>query len=458
MEFFILALIVFFVSFVLPLMNNRSIKRLEAEVEALKTRMARQDRRVPDSQTTTPAAPPSPAPVPTQTLTPLPVAEKPLIVHAAWSAQPGAPKPAAAKAKTTPAFILPSFDRLLARLPVWIGAIALVFACLYFVKYSIEQGLLSPAVRLMIGSATSALAVIAGYILANQPRVANHTRIAQALAGAGVAGLYICSYMSAHLYDLLSAQGAIVVMGAITALAVFLSLRIGAPVALLGLLGGFALPLLTQFQQVNTGALLAYFFVLTIGLVFVAALRNWGWLAILALVAFYGWGFGTLFDRAALEHTATYVGGFSLLTIVGILVIGALLPHISGTANTKGHTIIERALIMSFVLSAVSLIIAMFRIDMSFVTTGMYALLAIGAAVLAVFRQHDYLRGAFIAMAVFAGLLAVAPMLEQPALLLGLATFGVLIAFGFTAMWRMRAHATEWSIYTVASIAALYGV
>ena len=37
------------------------------------------------------------------------------------------------------------------KLPVWIGAVAIVFAVVYLVRYSIEMGLLSPIVRLSLG-------------------------------------------------------------------------------------------------------------------------------------------------------------------------------------------------------------------------------------------------------------------------------------------------------------------
>lgn len=442
MEFGIIVLIIFFVSFVLPIVNTNTIKRLEREVDELKTRLARYERGIR-------------APAAGASQTPAAAPEKPLVVDAAWAVpQPPASKPAAPapiRTRKTPSFAMPSFDRLLARLPVWIGAVALVFACLYFVKYSIEAGLLSPAVRLLVGAGASALAIGAGYFISGRHALANNERIAQALTGAGVAGLYICAYMGAHLYGLISEHAAILAMGGVTAIAVFLSLRIGVPVALLGLLGGFALPLLTQFQQVNTGSLFTYFFVLTLALVFIASLRGWGWLAALALLAFYGWGFSTLFERAHIEHTAIFVGGFSLLTIFGILVLGAVLPRLR-TRHEKSQNIIERSLILSFVLSTAAMIISMFNIYMSLATTGMYALLVVGAAVMAIFRQRLYLHGAFAAIAVFAGLLLIVKTLQAPALLLGLATFATLTLIGYRAMWQDKTLSFNWSVYTTAAI------
>jgi uncharacterized membrane protein len=59
-----------------------------------------------------------------------------------------------------------------ARLPVWIGGVALALAGFYMVKYSIETGLLSPTVRVVLGlMSSSSLLVIANAMRLNARRL-----------------------------------------------------------------------------------------------------------------------------------------------------------------------------------------------------------------------------------------------------------------------------------------------
>jgi hypothetical protein len=73
---------------------------------------------------------------------------------------------------------------------VWLGAVALALAGFFLVKYSIEAGLLSPAVRVTMGIIFGIGLLYAGNEVRTRPGFANGVRIAQALSGAGIAVLY----------------------------------------------------------------------------------------------------------------------------------------------------------------------------------------------------------------------------------------------------------------------------
>ncbi len=88
-------------------------------------------------------------------------------------------------------------------LPVWIGGVALAFAGFFMVKYSIEIGLLSPTVRVMLGLMFGGGLLYTANWVRNKPQFANGTRIAQALSGAGIVDLYVCIFAAANLYDLI---------------------------------------------------------------------------------------------------------------------------------------------------------------------------------------------------------------------------------------------------------------
>ena len=76
-------------------------------------------------------------------------------------------------------------QRLGARAFVWVGAVTLALAAVFLVRYSIEEGYLSPEVRVI-------LAALFGFALigAAERMRSRDDRVAQALAAAGVASLY----------------------------------------------------------------------------------------------------------------------------------------------------------------------------------------------------------------------------------------------------------------------------
>ena len=76
-------------------------------------------------------------------------------------------------------------------------------------------------------------------------------RVRQALAGAGVASLYGAILIACNLYELIDPVTAFLGMAAVTGLAMGLSLRFGAPSALLGLAGGLAAPALVGSTEPN---------------------------------------------------------------------------------------------------------------------------------------------------------------------------------------------------------------
>ena len=76
------------------------------------------------------------------------------------------------------------------KLPIWAGGITLAVAGLFIVKYSIDAGLLSPAVRVVFGILFALALVIGAEASTRWKQTAEDPRIAQALAGAGVATAY----------------------------------------------------------------------------------------------------------------------------------------------------------------------------------------------------------------------------------------------------------------------------
>ena len=203
------------------------------------------------------------------------------------------------------------------RLPIWIGGAALVLAGFFLVRYSIESGLLGPGARTLL-AALFALALIAASEAARRlPATRDDRRVAQSLAGAGVASLYATLFLAASLYHLISAPTAFVAVVAVTALALALSLRHGPPTAAMALAGGFMAPLVAGFDAAGIGPLLVYLALLVAALFGLALRRGWGWLALAASIAGFAWINFLILAIAGSPAELSAVGGFTMLLAVG---------------------------------------------------------------------------------------------------------------------------------------------
>jgi uncharacterized membrane protein len=175
-------------------------------------------------------------------------------------------------------------ERLGARLPVWIGSIALALAGAFLVKYSFDQGWLSPRVRVAIGVAFGV-----GLVALGEQLQRRWPRIAQALPAAGIADLFACFLAATSLYHLISPLLGFALMALTAVAGVLLALRHGAMVALIGLLGGFLTPAFISTGDPNPRRLFAYLAILLVSALGVAWKRGESWLIGAALLGGFAW-------------------------------------------------------------------------------------------------------------------------------------------------------------------------
>lgn len=205
------------------------------------------------------------------------------------------------------------------RLPIWAGGITLAVAGMLIVKLSIEAGLLSPPVRVIMGSIFGFALIGAAELALRQEARVRDARVRQALAGAGIATLYASILVAANLYHLVDPLTAMIGAAAVTALAMGLSLRFGAPCALLGLAGGLAAPALIGSDEPNIPLLSLYLALAVGGLCTLSRGQRWAWLGISALVGGFGWGL-LLMLGGALNTPDT------IAVALYLLLLGVVLP------------------------------------------------------------------------------------------------------------------------------------
>lgn len=202
-------------------------------------------------------------------------------------------------------------QRLGSRAFIWVGAVTLALAAVFLVRYSIDEGYLSPEVRVIL-AALFGFGLIAG---AEKMRPRDD-RVAQAMAAAGVAALYGALFASVALYDMISKVAAGGGAAALTAFAISLSLRHGILVAALAFVGGFLSPAIIGSETPDVPVLFGYLLAIAAGTLGVIRHRGW-WML--------GWGVlggATLWTVVWLVSTTDglpWVGSF-LVAVAGLFV------------------------------------------------------------------------------------------------------------------------------------------
>ncbi len=179
-------------------------------------------------------------------------------------------------------------QRFGARIQVWIGGIALALSGFYLVKYSIENYSLSPEVRVLF-SLILGITLLFSSKLIHNIQIANGERISQALSGAGIAVLYFVSFAAVRLYELVPVFVGFMAMAGVTVTALVLSLRHGAPIAMLGMAGGFITPALLGSNSADALTLFIYLYFTTTGLLVVIRNTKYWWLSIPTIIASFIW-------------------------------------------------------------------------------------------------------------------------------------------------------------------------
>lgn len=213
------------------------------------------------------------------------------------------------------------FSFLGQNLITWIAGLAAILGAFYFIKYSIDRGLLGPFARMLITVILGFISIFCGIILWDKKDFANHQRISQVLIGSGIAMLYFAAYGAAKIYGFIPLSSSFMLMCIITAFSIFLTIRFGGiPIAILGLIGGFLTPALVGSGNSGVIYLSAYLFVLATAFLFLAKRFASFALIILCLFAIYGWIFIWM-----LFSYMSYDSGWLMALIVALTAIISFL-------------------------------------------------------------------------------------------------------------------------------------
>ncbi|WP_374367036.1 DUF2339 domain-containing protein [Dongia sp.] len=277
-----------FVVLVMPIMsilNWRRVTRLQGEVLSLRQQLSGLRKGPVAAEAAQPVAATAPAepvrvepvsaPPPVEPIVPEPITPPPP------AAETMMPSPVADQPADIAALPLPpkkDFEgRLGGRIYGWLGGIALALAGIFLVKHSIEQGWLSPTVRVGLG-------ILFGFVLLGvaQWMRKQSNNLGQALSAASVAVLYASLFAGVALYDLIPPVLAFVTLAALTFAAIGLALRDGPFVGIVGLAGGFLTPAFVSSDDPNVPVLFGFLYLLQLGALVLLKKRGWWYQAAIA--------------------------------------------------------------------------------------------------------------------------------------------------------------------------------
>jgi uncharacterized membrane protein len=330
---------IFFV-FVVPvlcILAFRATRRLEREFALLRRELgALRDRQ--EAPAYTPHRPSHPVEEPPETPAPAAAPIEPIAPVAPVPPEPvpqaavAAPAEPAAPAIQPPSSIEPAprglEQRLGARGFVWLGGACIALAGAFLVKYSIDEGLLGPGMRIVLGILLGIALLVAGDFMRRRSGT-----IGQALTAAGVADLYASLFAAVALYQLIAPALAFVVLAALTFVAIGLSLRHGPFVGLVGLAGGFITPAIVSTGEPHPATLLGYLYLIQLGALWLERQRSWWYLPAIANAGGLGWALIIL----SLPELRTAGGVDGLAIPIYLIVVAAsvfwLSPRVAASTD-----------------------------------------------------------------------------------------------------------------------------
>jgi len=205
-----------------------------------------------------------------------------------------------------------------------IGILILVLGISYFVKYAIDKDWINEPARVGIGMLSGALIMGVAHKLRKK-----YAAFSSVFVAGAIAVFYFTIGIAFHGYHLFGQTTAFIIMVLITIFSCLISLSYDRKeLAVLSLIGGFAVPFMVSTGQGNYVVLFTYILILNIGILALAYHKKWGIINILSYVftiILYGaWLFKDL-DEKTPHYLGALVFGFTFYFVfIGINIINNL--------------------------------------------------------------------------------------------------------------------------------------
>jgi uncharacterized membrane protein len=177
-----------------------------------------------------------------------------------------------------------------------IGVLILVSGIGFFLKYSIDNGLLGEHARVALTVLTGVGMVVGGVKLVG----GRYHLFSQGMLGGGIAVLYFSVFAAFSFYHLIGASLSFALMALVTACAATLAVRLNAMlIAIFAIIGGYCTPILLSTGVVNFVGLFSYMLLLGIGTLSINRYKQWHLLNYLSFFFNYLLFFGSMQSYSA---------------------------------------------------------------------------------------------------------------------------------------------------------------
>ncbi|MGB0959734.1 MAG: DUF2339 domain-containing protein [Halocynthiibacter sp.] len=223
-----------------------------------------------------------------------------------------------------------------------VAAVSLILAGVYLVQYGVENGLLSPRVRIFMALAMGASFLAIGEFVRRKfgdGKEASSAYLPSTFSGAGIVTLFAAIVAARGLYDLIGMEMCFIGLIVIAGLAIVFGWFYGPLLTAIGLLGAFAAPMLVGGNNTNPEWLFAYFaLIAAIGL-FVDAVHRWVWVSVLSMVG----GYVTIVAFGITSgHDVSYILALLILPLMAVLIpVRSITPRHDGAMMSMQFTKME---------------------------------------------------------------------------------------------------------------------
>lgn len=215
-----------------------------------------------------------------------------------------------------------------------IGILILVLGISFFVKYAIDKDWINEPARVGIG-------ILAGSIvmgIAHRLRK-NYAAFSSVFVAGAISIFYLTIGIAYHDYKLFNQTVAFIIMVVITIFGAFVSISYNRKeLAILSLIGGFAVPFMVSSGEGNYKVLMTYIAILNIGMLIIAYFKKWSIVTLLAFIftcILYSSWFGYEFSSDRLP----YKGAFFFATL--FYLIFSIATVINNIRNKGSFTKLE---------------------------------------------------------------------------------------------------------------------
>lgn len=209
-----------------------------------------------------------------------------------------------------------------------LGILILVLGISYFVKYSIDRGWVPVEARVAIGVLCGALVLVIGHKLRQK-----YAAFSSVFVAGAIAIFYFTIAIAFHDYHLISQTTAFLIMVVITAFAALISYSYDRQeLAILTLIGGFAVPFMVSTGEGNYVVLFSYILILNIGILALAYYKKWNLVNtmsfVFTLLLYGGWLYKEMYV-AKPHYLGALLFGFAFYTVF-------IIMNIINNIRTKG--------------------------------------------------------------------------------------------------------------------------